>query len=566
MTNQVRVLASMKDEISGPLSRIIDKFDRFQKQGAKGFAIGAGAFAAAKAFSVFQSAVSGATDFLMDSVKAAIADEASVKRLAASLQANVAGFDGHTEAIERNIKAMQRFGFDDEELRDSLTVLVGATHDVGKAQQVMGTAMDLARFKGIDLRTASEALIKVEGGHYRSLAQLGIKLKEGATATEALAAVQAVAEGQMEAYAETVEGKAVAAQIQFNEAQEDFGRKAMPVAAEALRVLALALDSSTISYQDATDAAAKGSQAAEAHARAMTGTLDVSRDLADREAWLADQVQMASGAMDDGAKSADDLADELNAVKKKAKEAEDAISDLTDTIIDELYGDAVAAGERADLVDQLVDYGKELRQAKKRVEELAEIKHPTKAQQRDLQDAQREVTILTGKIGGLKGDLLKLDYQIAESKGPEELKKWFDRTYKSVGKTDDETRALIDDLRRLAVAAGKLPGVVISVRGGQFQAGKALGGPVRAGEPYVVGEKGPELFMPGVSGNIVPNDQLQSPTRRSSGGGGPAPTSVVVNVYASGVMTPAMARGFGDTAGPAIYDYLYRRGALGRVA
>ena len=51
---------------------------------------------------------------------------------------------------------------------------------------------------------------------------------------------------------------------------------------------------------------------------------------------------------------------------------------------------------------------------------------------------------------------------------------------------------------------------------------RASGGPVKGGSPYVVGEKGPELFVPGASGNIVPNHDL---------GGS---TSVVVNVDASG--------------------------------
>lgn len=34
---------------------------------------------------------------------------------------------------------------------------------------------------------------------------------------------------------------------------------------------------------------------------------------------------------------------------------------------------------------------------------------------------------------------------------------------------------------------------------------KAAGGPVSAGTPYIVGERGPELFMPNSSGNIIPN-------------------------------------------------------------
>lgn len=38
--------------------------------------------------------------------------------------------------------------------------------------------------------------------------------------------------------------------------------------------------------------------------------------------------------------------------------------------------------------------------------------------------------------------------------------------------------------------------------------GKAVGGPVFSNTPYVVGERGPELFMPNRSGSIVPNGQL----------------------------------------------------------
>ena len=53
-------------------------------------------------------------------------------------------------------------------------------------------------------------------------------------------------------------------------------------------------------------------------------------------------------------------------------------------------------------------------------------------------------------------------------------------------------------------------------------AGKALGGAVGAGRPYMVGERGPELFVPSRAGTIVPNHEL---------GGS---TSVVVNVDASG--------------------------------
>jgi len=38
----------------------------------------------------------------------------------------------------------------------------------------------------------------------------------------------------------------------------------------------------------------------------------------------------------------------------------------------------------------------------------------------------------------------------------------------------------------------------------------AAGGPAGANQPYIVGEKGPELFVPNASGTVVPNNQLAS--------------------------------------------------------
>ncbi len=40
--------------------------------------------------------------------------------------------------------------------------------------------------------------------------------------------------------------------------------------------------------------------------------------------------------------------------------------------------------------------------------------------------------------------------------------------------------------------------------------GLAKGGPAAAGRPYIVGEEGPELFVPKVSGTVVPNDEMTS--------------------------------------------------------
>jgi hypothetical protein len=50
-------------------------------------------------------------------------------------------------------------------------------------------------------------------------------------------------------------------------------------------------------------------------------------------------------------------------------------------------------------------------------------------------------------------------------------------------------------------------GIFGSLLGGIFDLfeGRALGGPVKGGVPYIVGERGPELFVPPTAGRIAPN-------------------------------------------------------------
>ena len=69
------------------------------------------------------------------------------------------------------------------------------------------------------------------------------------------------------------------------------------------------------------------------------------------------------------------------------------------------------------------------------------------------------------------------------------------------------------------IGGGSITGGLLGAITGLF---KADGGPVKGGSSYIVGEKGPEMFTPGVSGMITPNHAL---------GGS---TNVVVNVDASG--------------------------------
>ena len=58
-----------------------------------------------------------------------------------------------------------------------------------------------------------------------------------------------------------------------------------------------------------------------------------------------------------------------------------------------------------------------------------------------------------------------------------------------------------------AAAVGMGMAQVAQIRA-QSYSGRALGGPVMGGTPYIVGERGPELFTPNTTGRITPNNQL----------------------------------------------------------
>lgn len=89
---------------------------------------------------------------------------------------------------------------------------------------------------------------------------------------------------------------------------------------------------------------------------------------------------------------------------------------------------------------------------------------------------------------------------------------------------------VIQKLTATAILAGVLsalfPGGLGGSQGfgqifGKLLGFRANGGPVTGNSPYIVGERGPELFVPSVSGSIVPNNSVGSFLGgRMSGGGG----------------------------------------------
>jgi hypothetical protein len=91
---------------------------------------------------------------------------------------------------------------------------------------------------------------------------------------------------------------------------------------------------------------------------------------------------------------------------------------------------------------------------------------------------------------------------------------------------------------------------------------RAIGGPVSAGSPYLVGERGPELMIPSRSGTIIPNNKI--------GGGGGVVVNQTINVT-TGVQQTVRAEikqlmpQIADSAKAAVVDAKRRGGSYGRA-
>ena len=92
--------------------------------------------------------------------------------------------------------------------------------------------------------------------------------------------------------------------------------------------------------------------------------------------------------------------------------------------------------------------------------------------------------------------------------------------------------------------------------GALVPAPRALGGSVGAGMPYMVGERGPELFMPSRAGQIIPNSELR--------GGGGSGNVIQIDARQSTPGTAAAAVNAALRLAPGSVANAQARGLMGR--
>jgi phage-related minor tail protein len=120
---------------------------------------------------------------------------------------------------------------------------------------------------------------------------------------------------------------------------------------------------------------------------------------------------------------------------------------------------------------------------------------------------------------------------------------WKDGMRSIIASVIDQLWKLFVVQKIVGIVSGALGGATGGASGGAFGSStgnylpgvpfKAFGGSVTGNKPYMVGERGPELFIPGGNGTIIPNSNMRG------GGGG---SSFNISVDARGSNDPAAVR------------------------
>jgi len=133
-----------------------------------------------------------------------------------------------------------------------------------------------------------------------------------------------------------------------------------------------------------------------------------------------------------------------------------------------------------------------------------------------------------------KRKVIETDLQIIARNAGNMIASGFEDAIFSGQKLGEVIRSLGMDLMRMVFQQTVTKPIAEGISGAILKGFRAEGGPVGAGGAYVVGEKGPELFVPHSSGSIVPNGAMGS----SDGGAG----GVTVNYnIAAGVSRAELA-------------------------
>jgi len=217
-----------KDAASSVMGKVGKSMGRLRSAAGTAFrAMAAGAAAAAAAIGALA----------ISAIKSAAEDEKASIRLNAALKARGFEMDKLNPKIEEQIKAFQRLGMTDDDVRAGLEVGSRFFTKQNQLLKANAIAADIAAATGKDVSTVMMALGRGAQGSTRGLAALGIEVEKGASKQDILRAASEKYAGVADEIANSTAVKFEAAQIRLNEAMENMGAKLLPVVNDALSFL-----------------------------------------------------------------------------------------------------------------------------------------------------------------------------------------------------------------------------------------------------------------------------------------------------------------------------------------
>lgn len=536
MANTVRVRTGVDQTASKGLDQLRAKFDALQKQGAKGFVIGAGVAATTHALGLVQSALGGVTDFMGDSVRAASALSESMGKSSVVFGDNADEMEAWADRADTAIGQSKQQAL---EAAGTFGNLMQAFGEAPEKTAVMSRALvelasDLASFNNTSIDDAIQALRSGLSGETEPLKRYGIAISDarmrsvllaagikdlGATLTPLQKSQAAytlilkdstLAQGDFQRTSEGLANQQRSSAAELENYKAEVGEGLLP-AMVAWEKGNLDLIRTMNLVTNATEMGAMSTDELVGGMASLIKSLPVANSVlggfVDEQLESAAAAEKADRALDGAARAGHDwgeaaadavqptsaVSTQVRNLRRNASDAASAVDLLSSTISDDLFGNAINEGR----IEELKDHRAEL------IEQRKETKRGS--------DAYK---ILTGEIAADDQALFDLQLQMKQKEGPEAVIAFLKRQIAKYGDATGALGALITKMRTLISTQSQLAGSSLWV--GYINKtddilGRHHGGPVNANQPYIVGEKGPEIMVPKTSGTILPNDVVTNP-------------------------------------------------------
>lgn len=495
--------------------------------------------------------------------KLGVSAEMAAEKVDAQLRVAVEDAGKSFEAFEPQIKAtdarMRKLGFTNTDTNTSLAALTRGLGDPAKAMSMMGLAADLARAKNISLGDAANLVMKASEGQTRALRNLGINLPVYAGGAQA-AHVAALALSKAQQNLNFLLQKTPDAMNPASKAHISYEKAVLAVHDAQTKLTAV-----QHSGQKMTDALAQRVHgAADAYGKTFAGQLQTAKAQLDNmtEQIGAKLIPVLSKMMS--------VVESVTAFLGKHKDMALIVAGVIGGALTAAWVSSAAAATAAFVAENAATLGigaaiaalvavlvwagthwhqiwNAIKEATKAVWDFLKpvftaigdaIKTYVVANVQALQAIWNAVwgaikTVMKGAYDDVIAPVASAigsAFQNVIMKPLQALNNLFGSVWGGIvgaikwawGIIEPVLHAMQTALDKVGSAIGKVTGVIgkgISGagKGLSFISGGLLaeGGPAQGGVPYIVGEQGPELFIPDSSGTVIPN----GPTTRILAGG-----------------------------------------------